>query len=58
VVPAYANPTPDVLGRPVANQAEQLTRVSIQRVYRLDDAPLALVHFTGGTLGKLVIVTD
>ena len=58
VVPVYANPTPETLERLAANQAQGLTRVTIQQTYRLDEAPDALAAFASGMLGKLVIVID
>jgi NADPH2:quinone reductase len=57
VVPVYANPTADTLSRLAEHQATGTTRVTIQRVYGLDDAPAALSDFARGTLGKLVITT-
>ena len=57
VMPIYANPTQAVLDRLAENQAQGRTRVTIQRVYGLDEAPAALRDFAKGTLGKLVIVT-
>lgn len=51
----YANPAPATLARLAGNQAEQRTRVTVQRVYALDQATDALGDFGAGTLGKLVI---
>lgn len=58
VVPIYANPDPATLARCADNQASRRTRVHIQRVYELAEAPAALADFSKGTLGKLVIVID
>lgn len=55
LVPVVANPTPDILARIAGNQAAGTTSVSIQRSYRLEDAPAALADFSAGTIGKLVI---
>lgn len=58
VTPILAQPTPEMLNRLAENQATGRTRVHVQQVYALDDAPTALTDFAGGTLGKLVITTD
>jgi NADPH:quinone reductase-like Zn-dependent oxidoreductase len=58
VVPIYADPAPATLDRLAANQAQGRTRVTIQRTYRLDEAPAALAAFAAGKVGKLVIVID
>jgi len=57
VVGIYANPDAATLNRCAANHADGVTRISIQRTYRVDEAPTALADFAGGTLGKLVITT-
>jgi NADPH:quinone reductase len=57
VVGIYANPDAATLNRCAANHAGGITRISIQRTYRLDEAPAALADFAGGTLGKLIITT-
>jgi NADPH:quinone reductase-like Zn-dependent oxidoreductase len=46
------------LDRLAENHAQERTRITVQRTYGLDEAPAALADFAGGTLGKLVIVTD
>jgi len=51
----YANPSSATLERVAQNQAEERTTVTVQRIYRLDDAADAFSHFAGGTRGKLVV---
>ncbi len=58
VLPIFATPTPATLDRLAENQAQGRSRVTIQRTYGLAEAPAAMRDFAGGTLGKLVIVTD
>jgi NADPH2:quinone reductase len=58
VVPVYANPAPATLERLAENQSTGKTAVTIQRTYRLDEAPAALTDFAAGTLGKLVITIN
>lgn len=58
VVSIRANPDRATLDRLAEHQADQHTRVTIQQVYRLDQAPAALADFAAGTLGKLVITTE
>jgi NADPH:quinone reductase-like Zn-dependent oxidoreductase len=58
VVRIFANPAQATLDVLAANQAQGLTRVTIQGTYSLDDAPQALRDFAAGALGKLVIVND
>lgn len=55
VASIYANPAPETLERIARNQAEQHTRVTIQRVYDLDQASDAFAGFAAGTVGKLVV---
>ena len=57
VLPIYANPTPDILERLAAHEAQGTTRVVIERTYPLDQAPQAVADFASGTLGNLVITT-
>lgn len=57
VASIYANPSPQTLARVAANQAEQITKVTVQRTYTLDQTPDAFTDFAAGTLGKLVITT-
>jgi NADPH:quinone reductase-like Zn-dependent oxidoreductase len=57
VVPIYATPDQATLARCADNHAQRRTRLTVQRVYPLDDAPVALADFATGTLGKLVIST-
>ena len=57
VVPISANPDQATLDRCADNQALQKTRVTIQKVYGLEETFAAFSDFTGGTLGKLVITT-
>jgi NADPH:quinone reductase-like Zn-dependent oxidoreductase len=54
----YANPAPVTLDRIVKNQAEQHTKVTVQRVYSLEQTTEAFGDFAAGTLGKLVISID
>jgi NADPH2:quinone reductase len=54
VLGVYANPDPMTLARCEANRIHG-HRVSIERVYSLQQAPTALTDFAAGTLGKLVI---
>jgi NADPH2:quinone reductase len=58
VLPIYANPGPATLDRLADNHAQGHTRVAIQRVYALEEAPAALTDFASGTLGKLVIIIE
>ena len=58
VIPVYANPAPATLERLAENQSTGKTAVTIQRTYRLDEAPAALIAFAAGTLGKLVITIN
>lgn len=51
----YANPAPATLDRIAKNQAEQHTKVTVQRVYDLEQTTAAFGDFAGGTLGKLVV---
>jgi NADPH:quinone reductase-like Zn-dependent oxidoreductase len=55
VVPVFASPATETLERLAANQSAGATAVSIQRTYRLEEAPAALAEFTAGKRGKLVI---
>ena len=57
-VPIAANPTPEVLTQLADNEAGQLSMVTIQRAYSLDETPAALGDFAAGTLGKLVVDLD
>jgi NADPH2:quinone reductase len=54
VVGVYATPDPATLARCAANRIKG-HRVSIERVYSLEESPSALTDFAAGTLGKLVI---
>jgi NADPH2:quinone reductase len=58
VVSIYANPDGATLDRCADNHVQQHTRLHIQRTYRLEDTPVALADYVGGTLGKLVITMD
>ena len=58
MVPIFAHPTPDVLNRLAAAQAQGRTRLVIERTYSLEDAPAALRDFSGGKLGKLVVIVQ
>jgi NADPH-dependent curcumin reductase CurA len=58
VVPVYANPSSATLDRLAENQVSGQTSVTVQQVYALGDAPSALGHFAGGTLGKIVVSVD
>jgi NADPH2:quinone reductase len=53
----YANPDRTVLDRAAGHQADATSRVTIQDIYPLDQAPAAFAAFAAGTLGKLVITT-
>ncbi|MEZ2388516.1 NADP-dependent oxidoreductase [bacterium RCC_150] len=55
VVAIFANPSPATLERLAKNQAGKHTAVTVQRAYRLEEAPKAFEDFAAGTLGKLVI---
>ena len=54
VAGVYASPDPATLARCEANRVKG-HRVSIEKVYSLQQAPTALADFASGTLGKLVI---
>jgi NADPH:quinone reductase-like Zn-dependent oxidoreductase len=58
VIPVFANPSTATLERLAKNQAEKHTTVTVQRVYELADTIEAFGHFSGGTLGKLVVTVD
>lgn len=58
VVPVFANPTPEVLGRCAASQASGETTIVIQEVFSLEQVQAAFDTFSRGTLGKVVITTD
>ena len=58
VLPIFANPTADLLGRLADNQNGGNTKVIVQQTYPLEDAARALNDFSAGTIGKLVIVID
>ena len=55
VLPIYANPSQATLDRLVEHEASGRTSVTVQRVYDLDETTDAFLHFSAGTLGKLVI---
>jgi NADPH:quinone reductase-like Zn-dependent oxidoreductase len=55
VIGIYAIPDPATLDRLAAYTAEGATRLTIQDVIGLDEAPDAFASFTRGTLGKVVI---
>jgi NADPH:quinone reductase-like Zn-dependent oxidoreductase len=54
----YANPAPETLDRVAKHQAERHTKVTVQRVYDLEQTTEAFGDFAAGTLGKLVISID
>jgi len=58
VVPVFANPTTEVLGRCAASQASGETTIVIQEVFSLEQVQAAFDTFSRGTLGKVVITTD
>ncbi len=58
VAPIYAQTTTETLQGLAEAHAQGHARVTIQRVYDLDETPDALGHFAAGTLGKLVISID
>lgn len=58
VVSIYANPAPATLERIASGHVEGRTRVTVQRVYRLEETTDAFADFARGTLGKLVISLD
>ncbi len=58
VVPIYAQPTTATLEWLVRSHAEGHTRLTVQRVYDLEQTLKALEQFTAGTLGKLAISID
>lgn len=49
-------PTPEKLASLAADAASGTLRVPLQRTFALDDAAQAIQAFSGGTLGKLVLV--
>ncbi|WP_132991882.1 NADP-dependent oxidoreductase [Gordonia zhaorongruii] len=51
----YAQPATETLERVAANEASGHTRVTVQQVFGLDDAPAAFERFAQGTLGKIVV---
>lgn len=55
VAPVYANPTPEMLDRLAAAQADGSTTVTVQQTYPLEQTATALADFGKGTAGKLVI---
>lgn len=55
VAPVYANPATATLERLADDVVQNRSRVAIEHVYDLADAPQALAHFVGGTKGKVVI---
>lgn len=57
VASIYANPSASTLERVARNQTGQLTKVTVQRIYPLEQTADAFRDFAAGTLGKLVIGT-
>ncbi|NHI17538.1 NADP-dependent oxidoreductase [Microbacterium excoecariae] len=58
IVPIFAQSTGATLERIARNHVDGVTGVTVQRVYSLEEAPLALTDFTRGTLGKLVVAVS
>lgn len=58
VAPVYANPAPATLGRLADNLAGNELRVTVEKVYPLEQAAQAFADFPAGTLGKLAITID
>jgi NADPH:quinone reductase-like Zn-dependent oxidoreductase len=55
VVAVFATPAPATLDQLAGHQTQGETRLTIEKVYPLDEATDAMAHFGAGTKGKVVV---